>query len=75
MYVIKTLRPWSIESASVITTVDPETIAVETATAEPFCVTAYALAAAVVAFRASLKVSVSVMPSADRTEETKVGGV
>jgi hypothetical protein len=55
--------------------VEPETTAEETATAYPFCVTVYAAAAAVVAFRASLKVSVRVVPLAANTAEVKVGGV
>jgi hypothetical protein len=55
--------------------VDPETTADETLIADPFCVTAYALAAAVVALRASLKVRVSVTPSAANTDEVSVGGV
>jgi hypothetical protein len=59
--------------ANVKTTVEPETVADETVTAEPLAVTAYALAAAVVAFSASLNVSVSVVPLAARTAPLNVG--
>jgi hypothetical protein len=55
--------------------VEPATTAEETETAALFCVTAYAVAAAVVAPSASLKVRVSVTPSAANTDEVSVGGV
>lgn len=55
------------------TTVDPDTTADETVTATPFAVTTYALAAAVVAFKASLNVSVRVVPLAARTAPLSIG--
>jgi hypothetical protein len=59
--------------ARVSTTVDPDTTADETVTATPLAVTTYALAAAVVAFSASLNVSVRVVPLAARTAPLNVG--
>jgi hypothetical protein len=55
--------------------VEAATTAEETETAAPFCVTAYAVATAVVAPSASLKVRVNVTPSAANTDEVNVGGV
>ena len=54
IYVIRTVLPISIAAASVKTTVDPETTAVETVALAPLEVIAKADVAAVVALSASL---------------------
>jgi hypothetical protein len=59
--------------ARVNTIVDPDVTADEIVAALPFAVTAYALAAAVVALKASLNVRVSVVPLAARTAPLNVG--
>jgi hypothetical protein len=73
VYETSTVLPWSTAVARFNTTVDPDTTADETVTAPPFAVTTNALAAAVVTFKASLNVSVRVVPLAARTAPFSVG--
>jgi hypothetical protein len=74
-YATVTTWPRSTAGESVRTTVDPLTVAFETVRVSPSTKTVNADVGAVVAFNASLYVSVSAVPVVPRTDELIVGAV
>jgi hypothetical protein len=73
VYATVTDSPDATADAKVNTTVEPDTAADDTVTAEPFANTAYAPIAAVVADSASEYVSVTVVPAVFVAADTNVG--